>query len=212
MPAAKPIRVAFISDNTQTHDTIRAILSAASDIELVGLGANKQQVVALCEQYQPDVVLMDIVMPAIDGIEVAEMLHERLPSIKILALSDFLDQESVYGVLQKGVMGCVVKSSLAGDLVDTIRIIHQGKMVFSVEVITQLVSPQINTSATDFHLTGREMEVLALMAEGLNMPKIAARLTISQSTVKFHIENICYKLGGHTRSEALVIATKNGLI
>jgi DNA-binding NarL/FixJ family response regulator len=163
----------------------------------------------LCEQYQPDVALMDIVMPEVDGVEATEILHERFPSIRVLILSNFLDRESAYRVLRNGAVGYLTKDSLTEDLVDTIRTIHQGKIVFSAEVVSQLILTQANNGDTNFHLTGREMEVLVLMAKGLNMPGIAARLTIGQSTVKFHIENICFKLGGHTRSEALVIAAKN---
>jgi NarL family two-component system response regulator LiaR len=209
---AKPIRVVLVDGHAQIHEIVHAILSATSDIKLVGQGTNGREGIALCEQYQPDVALMDIVMPEMDGIETTKVLHERFPFIKVLVLSSSLDHTSVYGALRNGAVGYLIKGSLAEDLADTIRTIHQGKMVFSAEVVTELISPQANTGNTNFHLTGRELEVLALMAEGLNMPKIAARLTISQSTVKFHIENICYKLGGHTRSEALVVAAKNNLV
>ena len=204
------IRVVLVDDHAQMHSIVSTTLSATSDIKLVGQGANGQEGIDLCEQHQPDIVLMDVVMPVMDGIEATKLLHERLPDMKILVISSFQDHESVYAMLRNGAVGYVIKSSLAEDLAETIRATFQGKRVFSSVVGAQLVSPPQPTS--DFQLTDRELEVLVLMAEGLTNRQSALRLSISQSTLKFHMTNIYQKLGVQTRSEALLLAAKNNLI
>jgi len=204
------IRVVLVDDHLQMHRIVHATLGATSDIKLVGQAANGQEGIALCEQYQPDIVLMDVVMPLMDGIEATKVLHERFPSIKILVLSSFQDHESVYAMLRNGAVGYLIKGSLAQDLAETIRSTVHGRMVFSSEIGAQLVSsPQ---PAINFYLTDRELEVLVLLAEGLTNQQSAQKLSISQSTLKFHMTNIYEKLGVQTRSEALVLAAKNNLI
>jgi NarL family two-component system response regulator LiaR len=205
-----PIRVVLVDDHSQMHRIVRAILDSISDIEVVGQGANGQEGIALCEQHRPDVALMDVVMPIMDGIEATRILHERLPDVKILVLSSFQDHESVHAMLRNGAVGYLTKSSLANDLVETIRATHKGKMVFSSEIGAQILNP--SQPAVDFQLTDRELEVLVLLAEGLTNQQSAQKLSISVSTLKYHMTNIYRKLGVQTRSEALVLATKNNLI
>ena len=210
MDVKKNIRVVLVDDHMQIHKIIQAALSATPDIKLVGQGANGQDGIDLCNQYQPDIALMDVVMPIMDGIEATKVLHERFPGIKILVMSSFHDHESVYAMLRNGAVGYLTKDTLAQDLAETIRATFQGKMVFSSNVGAQLVSsPQ---PAVNFHLTDRELEVLVLLAEGLTNQQSAQKLSISQSTLKFHMNNIFQKLGVQTRSEALVLAAKNNLI
>jgi NarL family two-component system response regulator LiaR len=188
MTDQNPIRVVLADDHAQMHRTVQVILGSTLDIKLVGQGANGKEAIALCEQYQPDIVLMDVVMPVMGGIEATKVLHERYPEIKILVLSSFQDHESVYTMLRNGAVGYLTKSSLADDLAGTIRAICQGKMVFSSEVGAQLVSPP--QPAVDYGLTDRELEVLLLLGEGLTNQQSAQRLSISQSTLKYHITNI----------------------
>jgi NarL family two-component system response regulator LiaR len=210
MTAENPIRVVLVDDHLDIHRVVQTILAKTPDIRLVGQGANGQEGVALCEQYQPDIVLMDVVMPVMDGIEAAALINERCAGTKILVLSSFQDHESVYTMLRNGALGYIVKSSLAGDLAETIRTTYQGKMVLSSEVGAHLLAPR--EPAVDFQLTDRELEVLVLMAEGLTNRQSALKLSISQSTLKYHMANIYRKLGVQTRSEALVLAAKNNLI
>jgi NarL family two-component system response regulator LiaR len=210
MNDGNPIRVIVIDDHYQIHSIVSALLNKAPDIRLVGQGANGQDALMLCERYQPDIVLMDVVMPVMDGILATQALHERFPSSKVLVLSSFQDHESVRTMLRNGAVGYLTKSTLADDLVETIRSAYHGKMVFSPEIVEQLVlQPQ---PAVDFHLTDRELEVLVQMAEGLTNQQTALKLSISTSTLKFHMNNIYQKLGVQTRSEALVLAAKNNLI
>jgi NarL family two-component system response regulator LiaR len=210
MPADNPIRVVLVDDHAQIHRIVHEILGATTDINLVGQGANGQEGITLCEQYRPDIVLMDVVMPVMDGIEATKILHERFPEIKVLVLSSFQDHESVYTMLRTGAVGYLTKSSLAEDLPETIRATVQGKMVLSSEVGAKLLSPP--QPIENFKLTDRELEVLVLLAEGLTNQQTALKLTISTSTLKFHMNNIYQKLGVQTRSEALVLAAKNNLI
>ena len=210
MTFEKPIRVVLVDDHYPIHKAVQEILSATQDISLVGQGANGKEGVALCEQYLPDVVLMDVVMPVMDGIEATKDLRERLPDLKILVLSSFQDHESVYTMLRNGAVGYLTKSSLAEDLPQTIRATVQGKMVFSSEIGAHLLSPP--QPIESFNLTDRELEVLVRLAEGLTNQQTALKLSISPSTLKFHMSNIYEKLGVHTRSEALVLAAKNNLI
>ena len=205
-----PIHVVLVDDHLQIHRIVQDILGMASDIKLVGQGANGQEGISLCAQYQPDIILMDVVMPVMDGIEATKVINERFPNIKILVLSSFQDHESVYAMLRNGAVGYLTKSTLAEDLIETIQATFQGKMVFSSEIGAQLVSSPQPT--VNFHLTDRELEVLVLLAEGLTNQQSAAKLSISQSTLKFHMNNIYQKLGVQTRSEALVLAAKNNLI
>jgi NarL family two-component system response regulator LiaR len=210
MTTDNPIRVVMVDDHYQMHKVVQTILGMTPDIRLVGQGANGKEGINLCKQYQPDIVLMDVVMPVMDGIEATKVLHELFPDIKILVLSSFQDHESVYAMLHNGAAGYLTKSSLAYDLAETIRATFQGKMVFSSEIGAHLVSPP--QAAKDYHLTDRELEVLVHLAEGLTNQQTALKLSISQSTLKFHMGNIYQKLGVHTRSEALVLAAKNNLI
>jgi NarL family two-component system response regulator LiaR len=210
MIAEKSIRVVLVDDHLQIHRIVQVSLGATRDIKLVGQAANGQEGIALCEQYQPDIVLMDVVMPVMDGIEATRVLHIRFPAVKILVLSSFQDHESVYAMLRNGAVGYLTKGSLAEDLAETIRATFQGKMVFSSEIGAHLISPP--QPAVNFHLTDRELEVLVLLAEGLTNQQSAQKLSISQSTLKFHMSNIFEKLGVQTRSEALVLAAKNNLI
>lgn len=210
MTGDPPIRVVLVDDHAQTHRVVRTILGAVTDIQLIGQAANGQEGVALCELHQPDIVLMDVVMPIMDGIEATRIVRTHQPGIKILVLSSFQDHESVYSMLRNGAVGYLTKNSLAQDLAETIRATYHGKMVFSSDVGVHLAAPL--QPAADFHLTDRELEVLVLLAEGLTNQQSALKLSISQSTLKFHMANIYYKLGVQTRSEALVLAAKNNLI
>lgn len=210
MAENSPIRVVIIDDHIQIHNIVSGLLKQTSEIKLVGQGANGEDAINLCEHNNPDIVLMDVVMPVMDGIQATKLLQERFPSIKVLVLSSFHDHESVHSMLRNGAVGYLTKSALAEDLVETIQAASQGKMVFSADIVEQLVShPQ---PAMDFRLTDRELEVLVLLAEGLTNQQSAQRLSISVSTLKFHMNNIYEKLGVQTRSEALVLAAKNNLI
>lgn len=212
MTDPKPIRVVLIDDHRQLHDIVAALLKGVAEIVLVGQGANGQDALHLCAELLPDVILMDVIMPVMNGVEATRLIHERFPQIKILVLSSFHDHESVYSMLRNGAVGYLLKGELSQDLVHTIRTTHQGQVVFSPEIAARLIHPPTSTTVQRFRLTDRELEILVLMAEGLTVGQIGHRLTISQSTVKFHTTNILDKLGVQTRSEALIFAAKHNLV
>lgn len=205
------IRVILVDDHRHTHDAVAGILATAQGIELVAQGSNGEDALLLCEQYQPDLILMDVVMPNMDGIETTQIIRERFPAIKVLVLSSFQDYETIFAMLQSGAHGYVVKGALVHDLVSAIRATVDGNVVFSPEVTAKLIQRSVAEPAS-FGLTARELEVLRAMSEGLNNTEIGTALTISPSTVKYHVTNILSKMGANSRSEALVIAAKGHLL
>jgi two-component system, NarL family, response regulator LiaR len=213
MGANTPIRVLVVDDHRYIHDVITRILIGISDISIVGQAANGAEAVRLCEEVTPDLILMDVVMPVMDGLQATERIREKYPDIKILVLSSFQDHESVYQLLRGGAVGYLTKDTLANDLVNVIRTTMQGKAVFSPNVVEKLISPEAVPRVTEkFNLTDRELEILVAMADGLTLQQMALKLSITLSTVKYHSANIFKKLGAQNRSEALVVALKNNLI
>jgi NarL family two-component system response regulator LiaR len=213
MGTKTPIRVLVVDDHRHIHDVITRVLIGISDISIVGQAANGAEAVRLCEEIKPDLVLMDVVMPEMDGMQATERIHEKYPDIKILVLSSFQDHESVHQLLRGGAVGYITKDALTNDLVNVIRTTMQDKAVFSANIIDKLISPEASPQAIEkFNLTDRELEILVLMADGLTLQQIALKLSITLSTVKYHSANIFRKLGTQNRSEALVVALKNNLI
>ncbi len=212
MQPEAPIRVILIDDHRSIHEIVSSLLSTAGDISLVAQGSNGDEAVRLCEEFHPDLILMDVVMPGMDGVAAARAIREKFPAVRILVLSGFQDDDSVHAMIESGASGYILKGELARCLINAIRTIHQGEAVFSAPVAEHLLNPDQAEAGRGFHLTDREIEILRLLGSGLNNYQIASELTISQSTVKFHIANILGKLGVETRSEALVTAAKHNLI
>ena len=211
MALSNIIRVLLVDDHLQFHDAVMTALSVADDITLVGRSTDGLEALNLCGQLKPDLILMDVLMPKMSGVETARRIHEKYPDLKILALSSFQEYEIIREMLQNGAVGYVLKGSLATDLVATIRAAYAGKLVFSDEIVQTLLEP-FSAEAVDFGLTRRELEVLRLLSAGLSNGQIAVRLVISASTVKFHLVNIIAKMNVKTRSEAIVLAAKHNLI
>jgi two-component system, NarL family, response regulator LiaR len=208
-----PIRILVVDDHKQIHDIISRILDTVSDIIVVGNAANGRDAVMLADELHPDLILMDVVMPVMDGIQAAKLICNKHPEIKILVLSNFHDHESVYQLLREGAIGYIVKDSLASNLLGIIRTAMEGQAVISKNILKEIITPQNSPADVyKFKLTDRELEVLVLMADGLTMQQMAGKLAISLSTIKYHSANIFQKLGAQNRSEALVIALKNNLI
>jgi two-component system, NarL family, response regulator LiaR len=207
------IRVLVVDDHRYIHEIITKALERVSDITIVGQAANGTEAIRLCEDTHPDLVLMDVVMPVMDGLQATEIIRRKYPDLRILVLSSFQDHQSVHKILRSGAVGYITKDSLTRDLVDVIRTTMQGKAVFSTNIVETLISPEGSSQAIDkFNLTDRELAILVLMADGLTLQQIALRLSVSLSTVKYHSANIFDKLNAENRSEALVVALKNNLI
>jgi len=206
-----PIRIGIVDDDDHIHDLVIDLLHTVEDVIFVGQAFRGEDALSLCRTCFPDIILMDVRMPGIGGAEATRQLHQAYPKVKVLALSSYRDYEDIKDIMDSGAVGYLTKGSEADDLLDTIRLIHQGKSVFTPEIMQSLVSPP-TASPTDSPLTDREQEVLTLMARGLNNRQLAHELGVKVATIRFHIVNIQDKLGAKTRSEALVLAAKQNLI
>jgi DNA-binding NarL/FixJ family response regulator len=207
------IRLLVVDDNSDIHDVIRILLKDKNDIELIGQAYDGDSALKLCKLAKPDLVLMDVVLPGMNGFEVTEAILQILPNTKILALSSYHEHEYIRKMLDSGATGYLVKDAISQDLLTTNRNTMQGNTVLSPQVAKAIFTSEKNESDTlDFGLTQRELEVLKRMAEGHTYSAIAYLLQISSPTVRFHVSNILEKMAVETRSEALVLAAKNQLI
>jgi two-component system, NarL family, response regulator LiaR len=205
------IRVILVDDQQTMHDIVAALLGTVDDIQLVGQVYHGADALKTCAMLQPDLVLMDVVMPGLSGPEVTAALLSRHPAVKVLAISSYHEYEHIRSMLDSGAIGYLVKGALAADLIDTIRATHRGNTVLSPEVVQTVLAPPTDTTP-DFGLTDRELQVLRFMAQGMTNAQVATALVISAPTVRFHLGNILIKFSVDTRSEALVLAAKNHLL
>jgi len=205
-------RVLLVDDQHIFHDAIAAILSAVSDIRLVGHAYSGEEAVEQARQLLPHLVLMDVMMPGMGGAAATEMILNENPMVRVLAISSFRDYEDIRAILDKGAIGYLVKDALTEDLVNTIRNTRQGNTVLSPDVARVIFARTTSDASTDYGLTDRERQVLELLASGQTNAEIALALRISQPTVRFHFNNLLAKFRVETRSEALVVAAKNGLV
>ncbi len=206
------IRVLLVDDHTVVRSGLSAMLSAEDDLELAGEAAEGSEGVRLCERVKPDVVLMDLLMPVMDGVTATRIIHERWPGIRIIILTSFKEREQVDGALKAGAMSYLLKTASAAELVSAIRGAMAGQSKLSSEATQVLIEEMRNPAARDYDLTGREKEILKLMVEGLPNGVIAGRLGVSSSTAKFHVSNVLSKLGVTSRTEAVSLALKQKLV
>jgi two-component system, NarL family, response regulator LiaR len=206
------IRVLIVDDHPMVRRGLATFLKVFDDLELAGEAANGQEAIQLCEQTQPDVVLMDMVMPDMDGAAATRLIRRQSPAIQVLALTSFKEEILVQSALQAGAIGYLLKDVSADDLAQAIRAAHAGRSTLSPEAAEALVHAASQPTASGNDLTERERVVLSLMVEGLNNTQIAARLTISPSTVKSHVSNILSKLNVSSRTEAVTLALRNRIV
>jgi len=212
MTQSEPIRVLLVDDHAVVRSGLGAVLLAFDDLDLVGEAANGEEAVQLCEQFQPDVVLMDLVMPGLDGATATRIIRERWPQIRVIALTSFKEKELVEGALKAGAMSYLLKNVSAEELVAAIRDAIAGQPRLSPEAADVLIQRVKEPPSKGYDLTGREHDILVLMVEGLSNAEIAQRLVVSQSTVKFHVSNVLSKLGVASRTEAVALALKQNLV
>jgi NarL family two-component system response regulator LiaR len=203
----------LVDDHTVVRSGLGAFLLAFDDLELVGEASSGERAVSLCLQVKPDVVLMDLMMPGMDGATATKLIREKRPEIQVIALTSFKEKEWVEGALKAGAIGYLLKDVSADELASSIRAAAAGKPTLAPEATQVLIqSARAPAEQPGFDLTEREREVLALMVDGLNNNQIAERLVVSVSTAKFHVSSILSKLGAASRTEAVSIALQNHLV
>jgi len=213
MTQQQPIRVLAVDDHTILRSGLKLLLLAFEDMELVGEARNGPEALRLCSQLHPDVVLMDMMMPDMDGAATTQAIKERYPDIQILVLSSFSDDTSVQRVMRAGAIGYLLKDVPMDELADGIRAAAAGQTVLAPEAAQALVraagpqAPQLG-----YDLTERQLEILALLVDGLTNNEIAERLILSPYTVRNHVSEILCKLGTGTRTEAAALAVRLGLV
>src|SRR4030042_1845724 len=206
------IKVLIVDDHPMVRHGINTLLGVYDDIEVIGEAENGREALEMCEKYKPDIVLMDLIMPEVNGIEATKEIMNNWSYIKVVTLTSFVDKKLIEDSLKAGAIGYVLKNISGDKLVVTIRDAYKGKSTLSSEASDFLISNIKKPPVTDYQLTGQEKNILACLVEGLSNKEIARKLVLSLSTVKFHVSNILNKLGVSSRTEAVSLAIKNKLV
>ena len=209
--ADEKIRIMLVDDHAVVRSGLGAFLTVNPDLELVGEAENGEQAVYRANLLKPDIILMDLMMPVMDGVAATRAIKQQNPGIQIVALTSFQEDELVQNALKAGAVGYLMKNVSSRELAAAIRAAKDGKVTLSPEAAQALVRANQEAAETEV-LTDREREVLKLMVEGLNNAEIAERLVVSLSTVKYHISNILMKLGVDNRVAAVTMALQKKLV
>jgi len=211
-PPSKPIRVMLVDDHAMVRRGLTAFLKAFDELEVAGEAESGQAAIDLCTKLKPDVILMDMIMPDMDGPTATRTIRQQFPRVQIIALTSFNEEALVKSAMEAGAIGYLLKDVSADDLFKAICAAHAGQATLSPEAAQALVPAATHPPAPGFDLTERERAVLALMAEGLNNTQIAGRLVVRPSTIKAHVSNILSKLGVASRTEAVALALRHKLL
>jgi NarL family two-component system response regulator LiaR len=212
MTEGSRIRVVVVDDHAVVRSGIEYSLLSLDDIELVGSAGSGAEALSLCEQVRPDVVLMDMMMPGMDGVAATRAIRERYPHTKVIALTSFQEGSLVQDALQSGAISYLLKDVGLEELADAIRAAQAGRVTLAVEAAKALAEAAAQPADPGNDLTDREREVLALIVEGKSNVDIADELSVSLSTARFHVSTILSKLEASNRAEAAALAVKHGLI
>jgi NarL family two-component system response regulator LiaR len=208
------IRVLLVDDHEMVRLGVSSYLSIQSDVEVVGEAENGEEGYEKAMALRPDVILMDLVMEVMDGIESTKKILKEWPEARILIVTSFIDDEKVYPAIEAGASGYLLKTSTAHEIANAIRKTYNGERVLEPEVTTKMMEQLSNRNRHVLHeeLTNREQEILLLIAQGMSNQEIADELFITLKTVKTHVSNILAKLEVEDRTQAAIYAFKNGLI
>ena len=206
------IKILLVDDHTVVRGGLSKFLLVNKDMKLVGEAADGEEALQKVSLYKPDIVLMDLMMPGMDGITATREIKKKYPQVKVIALTSFAEQNMVQGALQAGAVGYLQKNVTAKELGHAIRSACEGKMTLSPEAAQVLANSVAQPQIAGEQLTERERDILKCMVEGLNNNEIADKLVISLGTVKFHVSNIFHKLGIDSRVEAVKLALEQKLV
>jgi NarL family two-component system response regulator LiaR len=212
MTESELIRVMTVDDHEILTGGIRFLLLAFDDIELVGEAHSGKDALRLCAEVHPDVVLMDMMMPDMDGVETTKAIREQYPDVQVLALSSFHNGELVRGAMQAGAVGYLLKGLSMDELAEAIRAANAGRHTLAQEAVQALVESAGSPRKPGDDLSDRELEVLALLVSGKSNAEIAEQLVISMPTVKSHVSQVLSKLGVANRAAAASLAIKHNLV
>lgn len=212
MVLQQPIRVLIVDDHQMLRSGLKQFIDTFDDLVLAGEARNGAEAVQQCLVDPPDVILMDMVMPVMDGMEATRQILQKNPEMKIIFLTSFQEQDLVEQALQLGAKGYLLKNASAEELANAIRSAHAGRSTLAPEAVDALIraTRQKNTLGSD--LSDRERQVLTLMVEGNSNSQIAEKLSISIATVKYHVGGIFSKLGVNSRSQAITLAWQQNLV
>ncbi len=206
------IRVLLADDHDMVRQGLAVFLQVCDDLELVGEATTGAEAVQMCAGIQPDVVLMDLKMPEMDGVEATRLLRARFPAIRVIALTSFQEEGLVQRALQAGALSYLLKNVSADQLAASIRAAYSGRPTLAPEATQELIRAAATPLAPGHDLTPRERDVLRCLARGLTNGEIAGQLGVSQSTIKFHVSSIISKLGVAGRTEAVAVALQHHLV
>lgn len=212
MSDSNPIRVMIVDDHLMVRDGLRVFLSIYDDIKVVAEADDGEQAVALCRGVMPDVVLMDLLMPNMDGIEATRRIRSEDESIQVIALTSFAEQELVEKAFRAGAISYLMKDVHSDKLAETIREAKRGRSTIDSAAAQALVASTAEETPKGEILTPREREILVMLTEGKTNKDIANQLSLSEGTVRFHVSNILSKMGVNNRTEAVSLAFQQGLI
>lgn len=205
------INLLIVDDHPVVRDGLVAILSTQSDFHIAGEAASGPEALALVKKEQPDVLLLDLEMPGMDGVEVIRRLRDLYPAVKIVVFTAFDTDERILSAVQAGAKGYLLKGAPRSELFEAVRVVHRGGSLLHPVVASRLLDHLAAPPKAE-ELTAREREVLALLAQGKQNKEIALELSITERTVKFHISAILGKLDAGNRTEAVTIAVQQGLV
>jgi NarL family two-component system response regulator LiaR len=211
MTEIKTIKVMIVDDHPIVRDGLKSVLLVADDMELVGEAGSGRETIARCQESLPDVILMDVVMPGMDGLETTRAVLGQYPEVKIVVLTTFPEEDLVQEALESGAIGYLLKNTPADTVAEAIRSAYAGEPVLGPEATQALIRARTGPRKPGHDLSKREKEVLTLLVEGLSNDEIAERLTISPGTVRHHVSACITKLGAANRTHAAALAVEQGL-